>query len=370
MWTEKSPRVLVVTTSLGAGGAEKQLVYIANHLAKDFRVTVQSLTSDDFYAHELSSEVQVVTFQMIRSVATRSGMNSFLQVLRFIRGADSSLIITFGFHAMVMVWLSSLGVRTKLAPIVISERSNEMGSSVRRILRFLAYQRAAVITANAKSTLREIGKFPFAATNVLFLTRNYLPLPVGQAASQSSNETFRWICVASMTEKKNHRLLLQALREIRNTGLTCRVQLVGDGPLRAQIEDAVREFALADVVEFLGLRRDVSLLLTSADAFVLASDFEGTPNAVLEAGLASLPIVATDAGDMREVVSHENWEYITEGGNAMALADAMSKVMRLSRGERRRLGHSNRAHVRAMFSGEENLRVWNEIISNALVTAR
>ena len=78
--------------------------------------------------------------------------------------------------------------------------------------------------------------------------------------------------------------------------------VAGDGPERASLEDKARALGLEGAVEFLGLREDVPALLAAADVLVLSSDDEGFPNVLLEAMEASRPVVATDVGDVRDVV--------------------------------------------------------------------
>jgi glycosyltransferase involved in cell wall biosynthesis len=82
-----------------------------------------------------------------------------------------------------------------------------------------------------------------------------------------------------------------------------RVLIVGDGPLRPQLEATAAAFRLGGIVRFTGHRDDVPQLLAAADLLVLPSLYEGLPNIVLEAMQLSLPVVATAAPGTTEVVA-------------------------------------------------------------------
>jgi len=359
-----------MTTSLGAGGAEKQIVYLANHLAAEFQVEVSILNSDTFRRSELDSRVVFSTAEVDGSKFKKTNVFALLQTLKYLRKSKAHLVITFSYHAMLMVWLSGLWPRATLTPLIVSERSDETGSIARRIFRFLAYRRASVITANSQSAIGAIRKFPFSAGEKLRFTPNYLALTKERRSSIKSNELFTWVCVARLSKEKNHLLLLSSIKLLTDDGWNLRLRLVGDGPLRIQIEENINELGLNAVVEVMGIRSDISQILDAADAFVLSSNFEGTSNAALEACLANLPIAATNAGDIRALVSQENQPFIASLADPSALAAVMNNVMKLSDSELASLGLCNKIHVEEMFCNEGNLSVWNEIIEDTIACRR
>jgi glycosyltransferase involved in cell wall biosynthesis len=112
-------------------------------------------------------------------------------------------------------------------------------------------------------------------------------------------------CVASFTPVKRHAMLLDTFAQLHRESPECRLLLVGDGPLRAEIETQARALGVANAVHFLGARADVEHVLPALDIFVLASSTEGMSNAILEAQSCGLPVVATDVGGNPEVIEHE-----------------------------------------------------------------
>lgn len=157
------------------------------------------------------------------------------------------------------------------------------------------------------------------------------------------------VCVAKLHEQKGHRHLIGALGRMAGAGGSVRVALLGDGPLRRDLEKAAAEAGHAGRVHFLGNRADIPAVLAAADAFVLPSLWEGLPMALLEAMAAGLPVVATSVSGTRQVVEDGRTGVLVPPGDEAALATALSRVA----GDaelRRRLGAAGREHVQAEYS--------------------
>jgi glycosyltransferase involved in cell wall biosynthesis len=99
--------------------------------------------------------------------------------------------------------------------------------------------------------------------------------------------------------------------------------LVGDGELRASLQQCAIDEQIADAVHFLGDRNDVPDLLRGLDVFALSSVSEGYSMALLEASAVGLPIVATDVGGNGEIVKDGETGALVPARNVAALAEAM-----------------------------------------------
>jgi L-malate glycosyltransferase len=157
--------------------------------------------------------------------------------------------------------------------------------------------------------------------------------------------------VGSFTPEKDHALLLAAFREVRRRLPAARLVLLGDGPLRPEVERrAAAGWSAGDsggaepAVRFLGARPDAAELAGGADLLVLSSRIEGTPGVVLEAAARGVPAVATAVGGLPEVVEHGRTGLLTAPGDAAELAGALLEL--LAAPERRRaMGRSARERV-------------------------
>ena len=110
------------------------------------------------------------------------------------------------------------------------------------------------------------------------------------------------VCVAGLREEKNHPLLLDAFARFAQANGDAHLIMVGDGEIRPLLQGQIETLNLKDRAHLLGWRSDVPDVLGAADVFVLGSDWEGTPLAVMEAMAAGRPVISTAVGGVPELV--------------------------------------------------------------------
>jgi glycosyltransferase involved in cell wall biosynthesis len=168
------------------------------------------------------------------------------------------------------------------------------------------------------------------------------------------------VVVANLWPVKGHRLLLEAIRLMREEVPRARFLLVGDGPERALLEARIAARGLEETVFLLGTRYDVPALLARAHAFCLPSRGEGLSNALMEAMAAGLPAIATDVGGNAELVEDGATGFIVPPFDAHALAARLSDLL-TDRERARRMGAAARRKASdelslfAMSEGYRNL---------------
>ncbi len=149
-------------------------------------------------------------------------------------------------------------------------------------------------------------------------------------------------------------VLLRAFAAARDAGAVhLRLAIVGDGDLRADLEELARSLGCASDVYFLGYRRDLTDLVAAAGLAVLSSDNEGTPVSLIEAGAGGRPAIATDVGGVSAVVAPESGR-IVPPGDADALGHEIA-ALASDVPKRRRMGVAARSHVLSKFSIERLL---------------
>lgn len=133
-------------------------------------------------------------------------------------------------------------------------------------------------------------------------------------------------CVTRLCEQKDPATLLRAARRVVDVRPEARLVVVGDGPLRADVEAMVDELGLRGHVDLLGPRTDVATLLPGFDAFLLTSRWEGLPRAVIEAMAVGVPVVATDVGGIADAVTDGQTGLLAPAGDDGALAAAVLRI--------------------------------------------
>jgi glycosyltransferase involved in cell wall biosynthesis len=171
--------------------------------------------------------------------------------------------------------------------------------------------------------------------------------------------------VASFKRQKRLDVWLRAARQIKDAIPNATFVLVGDGPLRPELEDLAASLGLTrSSILFAGLQRDVASYLTSFDVFMLSSDHEGLPIALLEAMAAQCAIVATSVGGIPEALGEELREWLVPPQNPEALA---LRVVALSdRTLRERLGTQARKRVEDRFGMRQMVSALERLYTEAL----
>lgn len=135
------------------------------------------------------------------------------------------------------------------------------------------------------------------------------------------------IAVGSLTVEKNPTELLKVVASLATRGMGCRLLLVGDGPLRETLAKEASSLGIGGRVVLLGPRSDVSSLMAAADLLLLASRTEGMPAALIEAGLAGLPVVAHNVGGVSEIVEKDITGFLVEPGDRESFQNAVMALL-------------------------------------------
>lgn len=177
------------------------------------------------------------------------------------------------------------------------------------------------------------------------------------------------LAVGQLREKKGLQHLIDAAAILVRRGRDLRVVIVGEGPLRATLEDRILHHGLGAVVTLVGAvpHDEVIRLMQGATLFVLPAvqaadgDRDGIPNVILEAMAMALPVVSTRHSGIPEAVVHEETGLLVEPGNVAELAEAVDRLL-AGPDEAARMGRIGRERVHAKFDIERNVETLLELV--------
>jgi glycosyltransferase involved in cell wall biosynthesis len=171
---------------------------------------------------------------------------------------------------------------------------------------------------------------------------------------------------ANLSPVKDHATFLQGARMIHDAMPQTRFAILGDGPLRLDLENMARELGMDSCVTFFGHQRDVAAYLASYDIFCLCSKFsEGCSNATLEAMVLGKPVVVSDVGGNREIVEHEKTGLLIPLGSPEALAKSVLTCIRQP-DRAREMGQRARETVLARFSHARMVHNYEQLYEQAM----
>lgn len=231
---------------------------------------------------------------------------------------------------------------------------------MRRCYQFLARQSNIVLAGNSTAGVRDYASWLGIEPSRFIVLRNALPDDAFQPPPQSEVDALRSDLnlapdqpmvagVMRLSIEKRPDVFVETIRRLRLAHPTCVAVIAGVGPLEAAIRRRIASLHLEEAVRLLGQRRDVPTILAAADVVLLTSDFEGTPNCLLEAMALGTAVVATDAGGTGEVIEHERTGLLADREDVGALSAAVSGLLNDS-ALRRTYAQAAHAFVRQQFA--------------------
>lgn len=341
------------------------MTHLANYWARNSKEVIL-ITFDDgskppFYT--LSREIRHIPLGISRFSSNRilGFRNNFKRVLvlhQTIKNIGPDVVISFIDLTNVIILLAVLGLNQ---PVIVAEHSDPAMTFIGPLwegLRKLTYpwaDKVVVLNEKAKAYFpKRIQKRIAVIPNpVLIGTIGTTPEPVVEKQTV--------MAMGRLSEEKQLDVLLRAFRLIKERYPDWRVMILGEGPLRGELEALRDRLSITERVDFLGVVKDPHSYLKKADLFVLPSRFEGFPMALCEAMACGLPVISTEYhSGVREIINDGVNGVLVPVKDINSLAATMDRLMG-DEAERRRLGTKARDIVHR-FGLEKVMSLWEEVI--------
>jgi glycosyltransferase involved in cell wall biosynthesis len=181
-------------------------------------------------------------------------------------------------------------------------------------------------------------------------------------------EQNRLITVGRLTEEKGHPLLLEAIATLRARGYDLSLTIVGDGPMRGDLEAMIQRLGLGGCVTITGWRTsdEVRRELLASRGFVLPSYAEGIPVVLMEALMLRRPVVCTKVGGIPELVEHGKSGWLVSPGTPGALTEGIQKLLDASTKTLTRMGRQGAERVKELHNGSQEARKLAELFEQVV----
>ncbi len=319
-------RVLFMISSMRGGGSERQTLILLKHLDRSqFSPHLYVMERTGNLLSQVPDDVPIHSFEDFRkepAIYLPGGM--MRQQIRHLQKllSDESIDVIYDrtFHMTMIAGPASRQREIPRISTIVSPPELALPLVEKRFLRMKQYRLAQAYKASRQ--IIAVSKIAAeSAANFYQLPSDsitVLPNPVDTNALRQTTEkeqksetksTLTLVCVGRMTEEKGHHDLINAIVMAQanwpNTNPAIHLQLIGDGPLRADLELLARKIRKPHSVNFYGTLANVAPSIINADALILPSLFEGMPNVVLEAMALGTPVIATRAGGTLELEREE-----------------------------------------------------------------
>ena len=295
-------KVAIFTVSMGAGGAERVISLLLPKLIKDYEVHLILMYNSIYY--EIPEGVRIQTVYPDAQNGLRRKLTSLFKIKRFLRSYLLSekidCVISFLTRPNIISgMLKSKFPKTRFilsernyTPQMYANRSVLESEFIKRMIRKY-YNQADVLFGNSNYIIKGL-ETDYGVHIPMKVIYNPIIIPSKfrnpENDSAQKKEIKQIVTVGSFKEVKNHALLIQAMSKLPHYDLT----IFGDGRLRNAYEALIKRLNLEMQVSLPGQTTNTQETLLNYDLFVLSSDTEGFPNALLEALSVGIPTISTN----------------------------------------------------------------------------
>ncbi len=374
-------RILHLITTLGVGGAEKHLLWLAQgQIARGHDLFVTFLKGEGELSADFTNAgvpvryVELTSPGVLHPLAPCRAVESVADLL------DEWQPDILHTHLLKADGVGALAARRAGFDAVVSSKHNDERALLRKPFSIVhgllakRMQRTIALSDHVARFTAQYGRVPVERIRRVY----YGVEPAGLAATHARREVRArlgiaedvplLVCVGRMAPQKDHPTLLAALAQLPRE---VELLLVGGDPFgdgEQRLQAVVDDLALGGQVHFLGIRHDVPDLLAASDLFVLPSLWEGLGLVFLEAMAVGLPIVASNVSAVPEVVDDGRTGWLVPPADPAALAAAIQAALD-DPDERRRRGVAGRERLLERFALarmiEETEGVYEEVVRAA-----
>lgn len=340
--------LFLMVNTFETGGSERQFTVLAQHLTPpQFRTHLGCISRRGPLAHNFPD---AQPFPLGGSLYGWKSLRTRLNLSRHLRQQQVQVAHAFDFYSNLTMIPAA---RLARVPVVIGSHRQlgDLMTSVQFRAQTAAFRWCDAVVCNSQAAAGRLLAAGLSPKKIAIIG-NALPAEAfadAPAALPKRPGIVRVAMVARMNHRyKNHSGFLRIAAQVQQRMPNSEIVLVGDGPLRQELERESASLGLGASTIFMGDRQDMRAVLASIDVAVNTSDSESLSNVILEAMAAGLPVVAYNVGGNSELLSEQRGALIPSGEEA-SFADAVAKLLADS-GLRVRLGRNALHFTQENFS--------------------
>ncbi len=314
-----------MTDSFQTGGSERQFVELARALdPAAYRVNLGCLQAKGPLQKDIGP---VERFDLGGSLYRLQSMQTRYRLAAHLRRSEIAIAHAFDYYTNLTLIPAAKLART---PVTIGSQRQlgDLLSSNQRRAQLAMLRWADCVVCNSKAAAERLVRQGLRAEKLRVIGNGLPPAAFAEIVPVTPQRSgmFRVGMIARMnTHSKNHRILLNVAARLRNRLHNFELVLVGDGPLRPELEHQAEELGIGDLVQFLGDQQDIPAVLATLNVTVLPSASESLSNAILESMAAGVPVIAYEVGGNAELIAQDSG-ILLPPNDEEALADALQRI--------------------------------------------
>lgn len=319
-------KIDIITRAMTSGGAERVIAQLANYFTEK-NISCRIITTENGEVmYPLHEKIDVVAIGKKSNNKVIDRILRYKKIRNVVQRNKPDVVLTMPEDTGIYAILALIGTGI---PVYVSERNNPWvmpDVKITRLLRKVAYPFAKGIifqTQMAKSFFPQyIQKKGVVLQNPVDATR--IPEPyIGERKKV-------FAAVGRLEPQKNFPMLIKAFSEFHKEEKDYKLVIYGEGRERSNIENLIKELHLENFVSLPGRNKDVLNCINDCAAFILSSDYEGMPNALIEAICMGMPVISTDcpSGGPREIIENKKNGLLIPVNDVQQMEQAMFNIIK------------------------------------------
>lgn len=322
-------KIFIYIDTMYRGGAQRVMANLSGHFAVNGYEVIMCndfKQNDDMLCYSVNENVKRVYLENEESGNfVKKNINRILNLRHLINLEKPDIVLSFLGGPNKRMLLATIGLRVKKVVSVRNDPNKEYGASV--LSRWFARRLFTLADGCVFQTEDAAAYFPLSVRRRSKIIMN--PVDKRFFEVQRAEDPKDIVSVGRLMEQKNHKLLIRAFSKIAGEFPEENLIIYGDGPMRSELEKLCEELNLKERISLPGATENVEEVLSKAKCFVMSSDYEGMPNALMEAMAAGVPCISTDCpcGGPKMLIQNEKQGILTNCNDIEMLAEKIKMIL-------------------------------------------
>ena len=319
-------KIVFYIGTMNRGGAQRVMTNLINYFAtKDYHCT---LITD----YEYNSETQYLISDRVKKIALDNKNRGLtkqvfrvIKLRRILKSERPDVALSFLGKNNIRLLIASVFLRFKKIVSVRNDPNKEYGEMLfKRWITYLVFGFSDGVVFQTNDAANYFPKRIRRKSKVIFNPVDPVFYDV-----DLTDEADRIVSVGRLYKQKNHRLLIDSFARVSTDFPNNDLYIYGDGPLKNELAEYAKKIGMDKRIHFEGNVEEIEKKLSFAKLFILSSDYEGMPNALMEAMAAGVPVISTDCpcGGPRTLITNEMQGQLVKCNDVTAMANSISKLL-------------------------------------------
>ena len=321
------PGVFLMSNSFETGGSERQFAALAGALdINRFRLHIGCISKRGDFIDGIR---EVAEFPLGGNLYGFQSLQARARLALHLRRLRISVAHAFDFYTNLTLIPAA---RMARVPVVIGSQRQlgDLLTPAKSRAQLIMFGWCDCVVSNSRAAANRLISQGIPEARIVVISNGFSPSTFAPTAPALPRQPglLRVGMIARMNApSKNHRMFLRVAARLQSSFSEIEFVLVGDGPLRPELEREATDLGVGDNVRFLGDRRDITAILASIDVSVLPTASESLSNVIIESMAAGVPVVASRVGGNPELVA-ENRGILVTAGDELSLAAEIDRLLR------------------------------------------